>query len=825
MKSKNHLTSHDIAEIQRALGGGASIENLVAQTRGAYGVVVKTITPSESGLFWLSRRVCDEDFEANFPRVMRSFSKLTLSPKSKAFGLTDQRRPYVMQNILPQSSLEDLNSKSQGQSFELVKEILRSVGQIHYFKYPLGDLCPSSFLFDEQGHLWLCATLGLTGANDIVEPDEDCRYAAPEVLDGNKPTLRSDVYSLGVIAYWLATKTWPFGESFFREALGQPLSSSIAPSSICAGAPPWLDDLVGRALEGDPAKRFSDAVAMFSFIEKYDSQNPTNYWNSHSLVESQDAAYSEEGPQTKAKKVRSKDSQAFSGKEEVFAGDSSSARPARFSLGMTTSVLFALIVGVSLYISFRVVSYLESQDEQPATVDVTKVPGLSLETKAYLQELIASSTGSARAREVLKKVSLMEEPGVNQVMSIISEGALGEELASEAVALSIARIANQGLVQSSKLMESWVTKVNESGRKPGKEKTYAELLLAANPQEEIEKRKSSLYDIYTREKEFGIQFACALAIDQESSGLFLTPLKELLSLHYPQVRIPQVNLPVLILGFREPSMMFGGLMLPRLSSLGDEDLMWLIKRDTLREFKLFFQMSREIVKRKLLKPEREFFFNVLDEKWPSVSPEVLDALVSAATSSTTSKDLKVISEWYSPRLEELLFRFLTLDEDESVMLSAFDKVANRGLGKEPVKGLLKWVQANDWNNRKGYIRPIGVIVFAEEFGVERVAAAFDTLAELMDKKTLFEMFVKSERPMLMVVALDRFGGKARPDLIMGYLKHADPQVRIAAVKSLQGVNLTDSRRILLKRFSEEKDPLVLQAYKEFHSYISTEGSD
>lgn len=72
-------------------------------------------------------------------------------------------------------------------------------------------------------------------------------YLAPEVLRGGIADFRSDLYSLGVVAFELATGRLP------AAALGDPAGLSI-PSS------PELADLIARLLSSDPARRPASAA-------------------------------------------------------------------------------------------------------------------------------------------------------------------------------------------------------------------------------------------------------------------------------------------------------------------------------------------------------------------------------------------------------------------------------------------------------------------------------------------------------------------------------------------------------------------------------------
>lgn len=88
-------------------------------------------------------------------------------------------------------------------------------------------------------------------------------YLAPELLQGEAPTPRSDLYSLGVVLFRLATGEYPVpGRTLpeVRSAHARGLRRTLA--SLRPDLPAWLVGPIDRALAIDPRDRFPDARAM-----------------------------------------------------------------------------------------------------------------------------------------------------------------------------------------------------------------------------------------------------------------------------------------------------------------------------------------------------------------------------------------------------------------------------------------------------------------------------------------------------------------------------------------------------------------------------------
>jgi serine/threonine protein kinase len=89
------------------------------------------------------------------------------------------------------------------------------------------------------------------------------KYMSPEQVMGRPLDHRSDIFSLGVILHEMLTGAGPFSGADIHQLMFQICSARPAPpSSVNASVPRTLDLIVARALEKEPAERYSDAAAM-----------------------------------------------------------------------------------------------------------------------------------------------------------------------------------------------------------------------------------------------------------------------------------------------------------------------------------------------------------------------------------------------------------------------------------------------------------------------------------------------------------------------------------------------------------------------------------
>jgi eukaryotic-like serine/threonine-protein kinase len=97
------------------------------------------------------------------------------------------------------------------------------------------------------------------------------RYAAPEQNEGQSATIATDVYSLGALLYELLTNKPPYaGSDKLSEDVG---SEHLADVVTCAKTErqlrSQLDQIIARAMQRDPAQRYSSVGALSNDVERY----------------------------------------------------------------------------------------------------------------------------------------------------------------------------------------------------------------------------------------------------------------------------------------------------------------------------------------------------------------------------------------------------------------------------------------------------------------------------------------------------------------------------------------------------------------------------
>jgi serine/threonine protein kinase len=148
-------------------------------------------------------------------------------------------------------------------------QICDALSAVHAAGFIHCDLKAQNVMREEGGRVVLMdfgAARAIDGANRSIGGTP--LYIAPEILQGDAATPRSDIYSLGVILFKLVVDTYPFfGASHdeMREAHAQ--GESVSVSDFREDLPTMFLETVERALSLSPKERFPHARAMRRSLE------------------------------------------------------------------------------------------------------------------------------------------------------------------------------------------------------------------------------------------------------------------------------------------------------------------------------------------------------------------------------------------------------------------------------------------------------------------------------------------------------------------------------------------------------------------------------
>ena len=164
-----------------------------------------------------------------------------------------------------QQLLEQVGVFAPRQAAEFCMQTLAILQHAHAAGVVHRDLKPGNLMITEGGSIKIMdfgiarleGSMALTSAGTMLGTPA---YMAPEQVLGHPIDARADLYAMGVVFFRLITAALPFkGVTPFEMAQSQVNDEPARATDVCDGLPPWVDDIVARALAKKPDDRFQSA--------------------------------------------------------------------------------------------------------------------------------------------------------------------------------------------------------------------------------------------------------------------------------------------------------------------------------------------------------------------------------------------------------------------------------------------------------------------------------------------------------------------------------------------------------------------------------------
>jgi serine/threonine protein kinase len=158
-------------------------------------------------------------------------------------------------------------------AIDLGTQLLRAARCIHESGIVHRDLKPANAMIDSEGRLKVI-DLGVAREDDSDLTTTGwilgtVRYASPEQAFGDAVTVRSDLYSIGVILYELLTGRPLFDATSAAALVLKHVHERPTPlAAIRPGIPSRLVSAVMRSLHKQPDDRFADATEFIAALEE-----------------------------------------------------------------------------------------------------------------------------------------------------------------------------------------------------------------------------------------------------------------------------------------------------------------------------------------------------------------------------------------------------------------------------------------------------------------------------------------------------------------------------------------------------------------------------
>jgi len=165
---------------------------------------------------------------------------------------------------------------------KIVKQIVRGLSAFHRMEMLHQDLKPENIMIDNNGVVKIIdfgsvKIAGIAEITPLENGDENVlgtlNYTAPEFHLGQRPSIKSDLYSLGVITYEMINRSLPYGKDMPENPNKMNLSKLEYVPSFHHNpmVPTWIDGALRKATTISPQFRYDE---LSEFIHDITKPNP-----------------------------------------------------------------------------------------------------------------------------------------------------------------------------------------------------------------------------------------------------------------------------------------------------------------------------------------------------------------------------------------------------------------------------------------------------------------------------------------------------------------------------------------------------------------------
>jgi serine/threonine-protein kinase len=260
---------------------------------------IKLIRPDQAG---------DPTTLARFSREVQAMATLTHwnTVEIYDYGHAEDGTFYYVMEYLPGLSLQDLVDRHgplpPGRAIHFLRQICAALQEAHSIGLIHRDIKPSNVIACQRGAVHDVAKLldfglvhdhGLDGTSDKLTMQGAVLgsppYISPEQAKGRGHVDgRSDIYSVGGLAYYLVTGQSPFVRDTAMELLVAHVhEQAAAPRTLRPELPHDLEEVILTCLRKKPEERYPDvasldrALAQCEAADRWDGEQAEQWWKGY----------------------------------------------------------------------------------------------------------------------------------------------------------------------------------------------------------------------------------------------------------------------------------------------------------------------------------------------------------------------------------------------------------------------------------------------------------------------------------------------------------------------------------------------------------------
>lgn len=229
-------------------------------------VALKQVYKKKNSATFISQKEVSLRFKQEFRTMVKLKHPNTVDVFD--YGVLENGDEYLTMEIVPGQELRDILKERQLDFAEIYRILIHTCQVLNFIHSRLlvhRDIKPANIRITPEGNIklmdfGLMDQMGLPSRGEITGT---VLYLPPEVAKGGVIDARSDLYSLGVMAYELVTGRPPFVGEKALEIISQHIQASpIPPRQIREDTPQVLEDIMLRLLAKDQDDRYQTTAEL-----------------------------------------------------------------------------------------------------------------------------------------------------------------------------------------------------------------------------------------------------------------------------------------------------------------------------------------------------------------------------------------------------------------------------------------------------------------------------------------------------------------------------------------------------------------------------------
>jgi serine/threonine-protein kinase len=259
-------------EIRERLGVGGMAEVYSAwDNRLNRKVAIKILHPSyaqEPGFVARFRREAQAAANLNHPNIVNIYD----------WGAENSTYFIVMEHLAGKTLKQLINDRAPFSDKEIIRislQVASALGYAHQQGTIHRDIKPDNIIVSPEGNIKVTdfgiarsttATVTQTQTGSILG---SAHYLSPEQAQGNQVGAVSDLYSLGIVMYEMATGKVPFeGENPVTVALKQVHQAPLPPTQFNANLGSNLENVIVKLISKNPADRYQSSAELDEDLQR-----------------------------------------------------------------------------------------------------------------------------------------------------------------------------------------------------------------------------------------------------------------------------------------------------------------------------------------------------------------------------------------------------------------------------------------------------------------------------------------------------------------------------------------------------------------------------